>query len=280
MSGALSCGPVRVQVGRQTLLDTPALAFQPGQVSAILGPNGAGKSTLLSVLGGQRRPDRGEVRLGDMPLHAHSADGLARRRALMAQDTQVAFGFSVREVVELGRYPHRGCPSADEADIVRAALCATQTEALADRDVNTLSGGERARTHLARALAQIWHPPAGGGSRWLLLDEPTAALDLRHQHEVLALARQWAAGQDVGVLAVLHDTNLALRYADVAVVMAAGQVVAQGGVREVLAPTTLGQVWNVDATTVCHPDGTPQLLVSPRVPGHTPPLLVQGGSLS
>lgn len=280
MSGLLELDRVRVNAGPQVLLQLSRLSFAPGQVSAVLGPNGAGKSTLLSLLSGQRRPDRGEVNLDGQPLRSHRAEVLARRRALMAQDTQVAFGFLVREVVELGRYPHRLRPSRDEAGIVTAAMRATQVEALAQRELNTLSGGERARAHLARALAQIWDAPADDGARWLLLDEPTAALDLRHQHEVLALARDWARQAGVGVVAVLHDTNLALRYADVAVVLQGGAVAAQGAVADVIAPHTLDGVWQVGSATVCHPDGTPQLLVAGRPGGPPDSTVFQGGSLS
>ena len=218
----LQCINARVQVGSRVLLDGLTATLQPGRFTAILGPNGAGKSTLLSLLSAQRRPDAGQVLLDGQPLQHLSAHALALRRAVMPQESAVAFDFTAREVAELGRYPHRKHPAPDEAAIVDQALAATGVSALAGRNVNTLSGGEKARVHLARALAQVWSPRTDGAARWLLLDEPTAALDLAHQHQTLRLLRHWAEQHGVGVVVVLHDLNLALRYAHDAVLLAEG----------------------------------------------------------
>ena len=279
LQGLLEAVDVVVEVPGKTLLRAASARFAAGQVSAILGPNGAGKSTLMSVLTGQRRPGGGQVRLAGQTLSGYSPQDLARVRACVAQETQVAFEFTVREVVELGRYPHRGQPARHEAAIALQAMQATAVDHLADRPLNTLSGGEKARVHLARALAQVWEPvgergglfppgrpkekstPSGGSephavgerggtiSRWLLLDEPTAALDLQHQHRMLQLARDWARQQGVGVVAVLHDLNLALRYSDRCVVLQGGQLVASGVTAKVLTPACIHQVWGV----VAHP---------------------------
>ena len=166
----------------------------------------------------------------------------------------MAFEFSVREVVELGRYPHRRLPSPRESSIAEQAMQATAVDHLQMRALNTLSGGEKARVHLARALAQIWEPVVGENGvpvpRWLLLDEPTAALDLQHQHRVLQLARRWAREEGVGVVAVLHDLNLALRYSDHCVVLQGGQVVGSGVSAEVLTAACIQQVWDVLARPV------------------------------
>ena len=271
---------VAVQVPGKTLLQATSAQFVAGQVTAILGPNGAGKSTLMSVLTGQRQPVGGQVYLAGQTLAGYALGDLARLRACVAQETQVAFEFTVREVVELGRYPHRRQPSRHEADIALQAMQATAVDHLRHRALNTLSGGEKARVHLARALAQVWEPvalhadksacaaqgrpkqaqpPRGaesytqvserGGARWLLLDEPTAALDLQHQHRMLQLARQWAQEQGVGVVAVLHDLNLALRYSDRCVVLQGGQVVDSGLTAEVLTPPCIQKVWGL----VAHP---------------------------
>ncbi len=253
---------ISLHAGTRCLLQPLSVQLHVGRVTAILGPNGAGKSTLLSLLCGQRRPDVGEVWLDGVPLAAQAPQALARRRALLPQDTQIAFDFSARDVTELGRYPHRESPSADEAGIVDAALHAAGVHALATRRVPTLSGGERARVQLARVLAQIWEPPADGASRWLLMDEPTAALDLHHQREVLRLARDWAHRQGVGVVAVLHDLNLALRYADEVLVLDGGALVARGEPRTTLDKTLLARVWRVQAHPVYAPDGVAQLLMA------------------
>ncbi len=270
-TSVLEASHVTVEVPGKTLLHAVSARFAAGEVTAILGPNGAGKSTLMSVLTGQRQPGIGQVTLAGKALADYPHGALARLRACVAQETQVAFDFSVREVVELGRYPHRRQPAAHESLIAQRAMQATAVEHLQHRALNTLSGGEKARVHLARALAQVWEPVAGAGpvpvtkeggplhetslagafmARWLLLDEPTAALDLQHQHRMLQLARSWAGGQGAGVVAVLHDLNQALRYSDQCVVLQSGQVVASGKTAEVLTPGLIRQVWDVRAFPV------------------------------
>lgn len=253
---------VGVRVGASTLLQGVNLRLAPGEVGAILGPNGAGKSTLLSVLAGLRAPDAGTVVLNGQTVAPTLAHRLARHRAVLPQETAVAFDFRVQEVVELGRYPHRRQPSRDEAAIVQAAMRATGVAAMAKRTVASLSGGERARVQLARVMAQIWAPDADSMPRWLLLDEPTAALDLRHQHETLCTVQRWAHEQGVGVLAVLHDPNLALRYADRVWVLDGGVLQASGRPARVLQPELVQRVWQVRASTVRAGDGVPQLLIA------------------
>ncbi|WP_066273015.1 heme ABC transporter ATP-binding protein [Hydrogenophaga palleronii] len=257
---------VGVRAGSRHLLQGVGLRLAPGEVGAILGPNGAGKSTLLSVLAGLRAPDSGHVTLNGQAVTPALVHRLARHRAVLPQETAVAFDFCVHEVVALGRYPHHLQPSRDEAGIVQAAMQATGVAALAERHVGSLSGGERARVQLARVMAQIWEPLADGAPRWLLLDEPTAALDLRHQHETLATVQRWAREQGVGVLAVLHDPNLALRYADRAWVLDGGVLQASGPPARVLRPALLQRVWQVQASTVRAADGVPQLLIAASVP--------------
>ena len=278
LSNQLEAIGVSVVIGDKTLLQPTSCVFKAGQVTAILGPNGAGKSTLMSVLTGQRVPDTGRVQFHGQDLKDCAPSELAKLRAFVAQETQVAFDFMVREVVELGRYPHRRQPSPQEANIPALAMQSTHVNHLETRPLNTLSGGEKARAHLARALAQVWEPtvkpcaalgcpkqpqrPTGAESyaparesgssvpRWLLLDEPTAALDLQHQHRMLQLARVWAQSQGIGVVAVLHDLNLALRYSDTALVLANGQLLAQGKTPEILSPERIGEVWGVTAHPV------------------------------
>ncbi|MDM0013774.1 heme ABC transporter ATP-binding protein [Variovorax sp. J22P168] len=255
----LRCAGADLRLGGKTLLAGADIAFSPGRLTAILGPNGAGKSTLLALLGGQRRPDAGRVLLDDRPLSAHTPADLALRRALMPQESAVAFDFTVREIVELGRFPHRLAPSAGEAAIVDGAIALTDVSGFAGRVLNSLSGGEKARAQLARALAQLWEPLPDGAGRWLLLDEPTAALDLSHQHAAMRLLRDWA-GQGVGVVAVLHDLNLARRYADDVVVLDGAAGVHQGPAAEILVPGLIERVWDMPCQTVAATDGTLQYL--------------------
>lgn len=256
---SLCCLDVEVCADGRTVLARVQATLQPRRLTAILGPNGAGKSTLLSLLTGQRRPRAGRVLLDKLPLHQCAAAELALRRAVMLQDSAVAFDFLAREVVELGRYPHRRHPSQDERLIVRQAMEATSVAHLAERNVNTLSGGERARVQLARALAQVWEEGPGGGARWLLLDEPTAALDLSHQHQMMRLMRQWVGRQAVGVVAVLHDVNLALRYADDVLLLGADGC-HFGATRDILTARQIESVWGVACQPVCGDDGVAQYL--------------------
>lgn len=254
---------LHVRHGGRSVLQGVDVELRAGEVGAILGPNGAGKSTLLGVLGGLQRADAGRVRLNDQPLDTTTAASFARHRAYLPQDLVPAFDFTAQEVVELGRYPHRLQPEPDEAAIVRAAMQCVSVDALARRGIRQLSGGERARVQIARVMAQVWRPSPDGRPRWLLLDEPTAALDLRHQHQCLSALRDWSRAQGIGVLMVLHDLNLALRYADRVWVLAHGQLVAQGATADALTAALVRTVWRVNAHPVRDPAGVPQFVTTP-----------------
>ncbi|MDR2296726.1 MAG: heme ABC transporter ATP-binding protein [Comamonas sp.] len=256
----IECRNLGVGVAKGPRLATVDAQIRAGRFTAILGPNGAGKSTLMSMLVGERAPQCGQVLLDGLELAGHAPQTLAMRRAVMPQDCSVAFDFTAQEVVELGRYPHRHRPGVEEVQIPAQAMALTGVEHLAQRSINTLSGGERARTHLARALAQIWQMPEGGSARWLLLDEPTAALDLAHQHHAMRLLRQWAGGQGVGVVAVIHDLNLALRYADDVLVLGGNAGVHHGAVLDVLQPALVRQVWGMQCDPVRSSDGALQYI--------------------
>jgi len=262
---ALSAHGLTLRVGRRLLLDRADIGLRAGRVTAILGPNGAGKSTLLSVLAGARAPTHGEVHMNGRALRAQSPAALALCRALMPQESAVAFEFTVQEIVALGRFPHRRAPCADsdgeggEDGIIERAMACTDVQGLAARVLNSLSGGEKARVHMARTLAQLWHPRADGAARWLLLDEPTAALDLQHQHGAMRLLRDWA-GAGVGIVMVLHDLNLARRYADDVIVLDGEGSLVQGSARDVLHTDLIERVWRTPCQVVASADGTPQYL--------------------
>lgn len=182
MSALLRMRGVIVRRQQREILHGIALDFVPGTVTALVGPNGAGKSTLLAVAAGDLRPDAGEVLLQGRPLAGYTAGALARERAVMPQEHGVRFAFSVEEVVAMGRLPHPPDPVVDDAQ-VEQAIDAAELQALRLREVQQLSGGESARTTFARVLAQQ--------TPLLLLDEPTAALDLRHQERTLRSVRSW-----------------------------------------------------------------------------------------
>lgn len=225
--------------GKPTLSDVD-LEIYPGEILTVLGPNGSGKSTLLKTISGVLAPQRGAIYLGDDDVARLSLKDLAQRIAALEQEHGLGFDFTVRELVEWGRIPYRGRLSRwRESDewAVQAAIEATCLDNLADRSVHELSGGEAQRAFLALALAQ---EPAV-----LLLDEPTAHLDLRYQVEILDLVRSLA---DAGltVVVAIHDLNLALRYADRVAVLDEGHLVASGPSREVLTESLIGDVWQVN----------------------------------
>lgn len=232
------------RAGGRVIVDRLSLAIQPGRVLALIGPNGSGKSTAVAMLAGDRTPAAGAALLDDVPVARWGWQELARRRTVMRQSAGIAFAFTVREIVAMGRAPHEAAGHAANAAAVEAALRAADIAHLADRTYTTLSGGERQRAQFARTLAQIGAARPDGAARYLLLDEPTASLDLRHQHDLLQGARRLSA-EGVGVLAVLHDLALAVAYADDLAVLSAGRLVACGPAAETADPAMLGQVFEV-----------------------------------
>jgi iron complex transport system ATP-binding protein len=230
---SLRARQVSYAIGSAQILRGLDLEVRPGEILALAGPNGAGKSTLLAVLAGDLRPTGGQVSLDGKPLREIGVKELARRRSVLPQENRVSFPFSVADVVRMGRAARTDGQDRDEA-VVHAALAATDTLDLARRVFSSLSGGEKARVAFARVLAQ--------DADVLLLDEPTAALDIRHQELVMALARRQAqAGR--AVLAVLHDLGLALAWADRLALLGAGRLVAAGPIDQVATSERLTELY-------------------------------------
>lgn len=231
---------VGLRYGRREALRSVDATVAPGVILGIIGPNGSGKSSLLRVLSGVRRPDAGQVVVGDRPLAALSDRERGRTIAVVPQETHPAFPIRVREMVLLGRAPHVGPFGWESAHDLRAAHDAmrrTETLDLAERRVDELSGGERQRVVLARALAQE--------AAILLLDEPTAFLDLRHTVVLLDLVRDLAReGRSVGL--VVHDLNIASMYCDRLLLLSGGEVVADGTPDEVLTWARLCAVYGTE----------------------------------
>ena len=239
--------------GRRPILDSVNLTIDGGEVLALLGPNGAGKTTLLRLLAGDIRPDRGHIQLDGRPLDSFEPRALAIRRAVLAQSTHLTFPFTAFEVTLMGRHPHLAPAGETERDrhAATVALRRADAHAYADTPYTVLSGGEQQRVNVARALAQ--------DAPVLLLDEPTAHLDPRHQHEVLQVARELAA-EGCAVLAVLHDVNLAATYADRVALLADGRLLDQGTPWQVLTPERLRNVFGLRFAVARHPQlGVPLL---------------------
>ncbi|WP_084502636.1 heme ABC transporter ATP-binding protein [Microbacterium indicum] len=256
MTALLTARGVTVSRGGRTLLGGVDIALERGEVLALVGPNGAGKSTLLSVLIGDLTPDAGEVRFRGEPIAGRSPISLARSRAVLLQHNAVSFPFAVSEIVEMGRAPWRGDPLEEhDDDAIAEALDDAEMAAFAARRTSELSGGEMARAAFARVLAQT--------TPVLVLDEPTAALDIRHQERVLARARAHA---DAGgaVLVVIHDLSLAAAHADRIAVLHEGSVRAVDAPERALDPDLLTEVYRHPIRIVSQPDGEPPLVVPAR----------------
>ncbi|MFH8450110.1 heme ABC transporter ATP-binding protein [Streptomyces fungicidicus] len=248
-----------VRLGAREVLTDVGLRVRAGEVLALVGPNGAGKSTLLSALAADLPPTSGTVRIDGRAASGWSAPELALRRAVLPQSASLSFPFTVGEVVRMGRAPWAASrPDEDEA-AVAGAMAATEVTGFAARPFSALSGGERARVALARVLAQR--------APLLLLDEPTAALDLRHQELVLRLCRARAHAGDA-VVVVLHDLGLAAAYAHRVAILRAGRVAADGPPEEVFTQRLLSEVYEQPVEVFPHPR-TGAVLVLPARDGLT-----------
>ncbi len=222
------------------ILKPCSVSIVPGEFTAVVGPNGAGKSTLLRILSGENKASSGEVFIQNQPLQRYSSKELSRLIAVLPQSTAINFPFTVEQVIEIGRYSHATSDQQNRL-IVNEILQRTALTHFRERAYQTLSGGEQQRVQMARVLAQLWH----GGyhaheprPRYLLLDEPTSSLDLAQQQKLLSLARD-SCHEGVGVLAILHDLNLAMQYADRILFLKKGQTVAYGPVSEVVTQTVI-----------------------------------------
>ncbi|WP_254767961.1 heme ABC transporter ATP-binding protein [Salinilacihabitans rarus] len=243
---------VVVSFGDVPVLDGVSLAVEPGEFVGLIGPNGAGKTTLLRTLSGAVSPAAGRVAVDGVDLHDRSSRASSRLVSVVPQDTTLSFSFDVRSVVEMGRYPHRSRfsgPTPTDRERVDRALERTGTVDLADRPIDAVSGGERQRVLLARALAQ--------DAPIMLLDEPTASLDVNHQVETLELVRD-LVDEGRTVVAAIHDLELAARYCDRLVALADGAVLDAGAPASVLTSETLAAAFDATAAVTSNPvTGTP-----------------------
>jgi iron complex transport system ATP-binding protein len=281
----LSASDVRFSYGGAGLKTGPSkdtlrgvsLTCAPGDLVGLLGPNGSGKTTLLRLLAGLLRPAAGVITIDGTPVAQLTRAAVARRIAVVPQETHPAFDYSVLEMVLMGRYPHLGrfaLEAPEDIAIARAALAATGTAALEDRPFTTLSGGEKQRVVIAAALAQLettdtpspidTPSPVASGFSWtsagsnrtssyLLLDEPTASLDLGYQLDIASVVRRLGDERGIGLLLSTHDLNLAASLCRTLVVLKAGEVIASGPMADVLTPSLIRHLYGVEADIAAHP---------------------------
>jgi iron complex transport system ATP-binding protein len=204
---------IQYSAGNKKILNGITTSFQPGLFHVILGPNGSGKSTFLKIFSGELKPQQGAVLYNDQNVFHLDKTVLAKQRAVMSQQPEIHFPLSVSEVVLMGRYPHFNyAPSKKDQAICMQAMQKMEVDDLVERDYLTLSGGEKQRAQFARVLSQVWKTDPGE-KKFLFLDEAVSHLDLKHQHQLLQTAKEFCQGEST-VIAILHDINLAITYAD------------------------------------------------------------------
>lgn len=232
----------------KTLLKNVSLTVEKGRLYGLIGHNGSGKSTLIKLLAGEMSPSEGLVQCGGETVAKMPPKTLAKHIGYLPQKLPEASAFMVEELVMLGRYPWQGWlqkPSDEDKNIVKNAMALTKVERFADQPVSTLSGGERARAWLSMCLAQQ--------TEYLLLDEPLAALDIVYQVEVLKLIQKLVKEQNLGVVIIIHDINLAAQYCDEFIALKQGEVCHQGDVSSSMQPEILHHIFGIHLHLLTHP---------------------------
>ncbi|KQQ77999.1 iron-hydroxamate transporter ATP-binding subunit [Rhizobium sp. Leaf321] len=245
---AFAVDGVNLVIEGNAILSDVSLDFPEGEVVALVGHNGSGKSSLLKILARQLTPTAGSVAYAGRDVRRYHGHDFPRSVAYLPQDLGTGSDMTIRELVACGRYPWHGALgrfSALDREKVEGAIAATHTEAFADRMVGTLSGGERQRAWIAMLIAQ--------DARCLLLDEPTAALDIAHQIEVLSLVRRLAHENGRSVVIVLHDINMAARFCDRIHALKGGRLVASGTPAQILVPETLHAIYGIEMKVISAP---------------------------
>jgi len=262
----LTADNISYQINGRVLVSDISLSLEPGKVHLFIGPNGAGKSTLVKLLARSTRPATGKIEYNGINIAQTGEPELAKHRAVLSQAIEIAFPLSVREVAMMGRYPHfSGSPGPTDKAVVDEMLAYFDVKGFSDRNYQTLSGGERQRVNFARVLAQLWrHEPHGDADgkfgRFLFLDEPLTFLDIHHQIDFMQKVRQLADEPDMVVIGVVHDLNLAARFADTIVLLENGRITANGTPAEVLTADTIHRAFNVNTTFVPVANDRPHLI--------------------
>lgn len=245
--------------GSRTVLNDVSLTVRAGEWVGIIGPNGSGKSTLLSLLSGADSPAGGRIELKGRTLRSYTRKSLSQTMAVLLQESLPPIGYTVREVVEMGRFPYQswfGSEAEDSGPYIDSIMERLQLTELEERPIDRLSGGQRQRVALAKLMAQ--------SPSIVLLDEPTTYLDIRYQVQFMDVVRDWQQDCGLTVVSVLHDLNLAALYCDRLVVVHEGRIAADGTPEELMSPDVIARYFDTRAAIVPHPgNGRPQLLMCP-----------------
>jgi len=240
---------IQYKIGKKQILKDISAVFYPGRVTVILGPNGSGKSSFLKIACGETNDFTGIVFYDNRSSKNFQKSELAKTRAVMSQQTELNFPLLVSEVVMMGRYPHFAFnPGSRDISICEEIMRRMDLQAFKDRNYLTLSGGEKQRVQFARVLAQIWEAPTTG-NRYLFLDEPITSLDIHYQHQFLQTTKMLAA-ENIVVIAVLHDINLAMQYGDDIIFMKDGEIVKKGVPADVITADLIHDVFNIPVKIV------------------------------
>lgn len=256
---------VQKSFGNRLVLDHISLTIAEGTFFGIIGPNGSGKSTLLKLLSGVEKPDSGKICIAGQPVGDYSRKELARILAALPQEMMDAEGYTVREVLEMGRFPYQnwlGSEKQDSHALIDGIMDRLTIRHLEERSVEHLSGGERQRTSLGKTMVQQ--------PKVLLLDEPTTYLDIGHQVQLMDYIQEWKRDGDLTVVAVLHDLNLAAQYCDRLLLLHEGRIAGEGAPADLIDVELISRVYGTRPAVLAHPlNGIPQILLQPGcVPGH------------
>ncbi|USB34992.1 ABC transporter ATP-binding protein [Paenibacillus sp. YPG26] len=246
------------RIGHKTVLRDLNLKVEQGQFLGVIGPNGSGKTTLLHTISGVEHIESGEIDIDGKPVGSYRRRELARKLAVLQQDGIPSLAYPVKDVIEMGRFPFLDWLgrdlSSDAGQIIDRIMMKLDLDSLADQPVDELSGGQRQRVALGKVMAQQ--------PRVLLLDEPTTYLDIRYQLQFMELVSEWQKDEDLTVVAVMHDLNLASMYCDRLVALQEGSIAAEGTPQDILTPDTLKRVFEVESALARHPDlGVPQIML-------------------
>lgn len=251
---------IHYHIGKKKILNGISAEFNPGEFNMILGPNGSGKSTFLKIFSGEINQYGGSVLYDGEKISHHKKEELAKRRAVMSQQPELSFPLMVEEVVMMGRYPHFTFnPNKKDEEICNEVMKQMNLSSFKERNYLTLSGGEKQRVQYARVLAQIWEKPQTG-YRYLFLDEPLTSLDINYQQEFLQVAAKFTENNTI-LIAVMHDINLAIQYADNLFFLKEGELIAYGKPKDILTEELIKEVFNVPVSIINNPVNNAPLVV-------------------